>query len=182
MNNLEKKVWGVTGNVGMGKTDLCNILGEKDNVRVLDCDKIAKNLVIADKSIFKDPVKLKAVEDYVHPKVWEYITGQIEADDKEIYIIESAIIFEIGWDKRIPNIIVVRCSPEEQLKRIRRQHASWTREDIEHRLKYQLPIELKERMAKIVIDNEGTKEGLREKAEKVYSIISQRLPEGRIVL
>ena len=193
-NIKEKNIWGITGNMAMGKTTVCKFLENKEDVRIFPCDLIAKNILRADRlnevkelreidqANISDEENLRRIEKYIHPKVWQNIESQLEVDDREIFIIESAILYEKRWNEKIPNIIVVRCSEEKQWERLKKDNPNTKNGSLALRLSKQWPIELKAQLASIIIDNNGTLKELEKKVEKLYSIISQGPTEERIVL
>lgn len=195
MANVEGKIiFGITGNMAMGKTTVCKFLENKEDVRIFPCDLIAKNILKAerlnrvkelieiDQANISEEENLRRIEKYVHPKVWQYIESQLDVDDREIFLIESAILYEKRWNEKIPNIIVVQCSAEKQWERLKKDNPNTKSGNLMLRLSKQWPIELKAQLASIVIDNNGTLKELEKKVEELYSIISRGPIKERIVL
>ncbi len=193
-NAQEKNIWGITGNMAMGKTTVCKFLEGKIDVRIFPCDLIAKNILKADRlnqkkelmeidqANISEEENLRRIEKYVHPKVWQNIESQLEVDDKEIFIVESAILYEKRWNEKIQNIIVVHCSAEKQWERLKKDNPNIKSGNLMLRLSRQWPVELKMQLASIVVENNGTLKELEEKVEKLYSIISSGPVRERIVL
>lgn len=50
------KIIGITGSSGSGKSTVCEILNEKYNVKIIDADKIAKELLTVGTEYYKDVV------------------------------------------------------------------------------------------------------------------------------
>ncbi len=186
--------FGLTGNIGCGKSTVASLLATQPGVAVHDCDRISKDIIrsgahkdeiqtalatdvfsadgvdlakIAE-IIFRNVAKRKALEALIHPLVWERILADIAKDsDRRIHIVESAVFYENGDDKKCCGMIVVTCDPEEQLRRLL-TNRRMTQENIDARLAVQLPMKEKEARAQFLIHNDCTIETLRERVEILY--------------
>ena len=113
--------------------------------------------------------KKQKLESFIHPKVWEKLSEIInQSKDEKIFLVESAILFEIGKEKEFKKIILVTCDKDEQVKRIRLKN-NWTDEQIEKRLKNQLPDKFKKIKSLVTIETNCSMEELKQKTEKLYS-------------
>jgi len=203
--NVKSNIFGLTGGIGCGKSTVGEFLKKYPDVYVFDCDKKAKDIlldnnnlnkvksilgesVIVDEKvdskkvaqiIFSDDKKKKLLEDFIHPKVWQIMDKELQmVGNEKIFIVESAILFEIGKEKDIPKIIVVTCDKDEQIKRIKLRNG-WSDKQIKERLKNQLLNEYKEKNGLIVIDNNCSKKKLESKVEQVYFFIKSK-KKGKI--
>src|SRR4051812_23217842 len=114
------KPFGLTGNICNGKSTVAKMLARNEDVKVLDCDSIAKDIIanhpfraevaalletdpypqgVVDfktiaRVIFSDVAKKKAFEKLLHPLVWKAVREGLERDPKPIEIVETAILFE----------------------------------------------------------------------------------------
>ena len=50
------KIIGITGSSGSGKSTVCEILNEKYNVKIIDADKIAKELLTSGTEYYNDVI------------------------------------------------------------------------------------------------------------------------------
>ena len=130
----------ITGGIGAGKSFVCKSLNRR-GIEVYDCDAAAKRLMrtspalrdalrrLVDDSVYKGDVLQKqvlaafllasdannsAVADIVHPAVAaDYMSSDIEW-------LESAILFDSGFDKRVPFdfVVCVTAPVELRIKRI----------------------------------------------------------------
>lgn len=174
------KLFGLTGNIGCGKSTVANIFATFPGVLTLDCDRIAKDLILdpANKKalidivgnsiisdgeinlsllariIFSDPKKKKEIEELIHPLVWAAVAKQVKSSNAEIGIVESAILYEMGSDKRFLGIIVATCSSEEQLLRLKRDRGM-SEADAKLRMASQLESKEKEARAQFVISTDS---------------------------
>ena len=123
------------------------------------------------KLVFERPEQLAKLNAIVHPAVFRREERMMEefsaADPHGIAVVEAAILVETGSYKRFDRLIVVVCTIEQQLERAMRRD-SYTREETLARLKRQLPLEEKVRLADYVIDTSGTKESTLEQTHQVY--------------
>ena len=163
----------ITGGIGSGKSYVCRLLCEVYGIRVYDCDAAAKRLMhtsptlrqqltdligsdtYVDNSLNKAAVarfllasadNASAIDDIVHPAV---------ADDflKSGYEwLESAILFQSGFDRRVHfDAVVCVTAPEEvrisrimQRDNISRERArqwlarQWSQEEVCRRSNYEI--------------------------------------------
>jgi dephospho-CoA kinase len=142
--------------------EIKRILGDD----VFDNQKINKQKVA--KLIFSDSSKKQALEEFIHPLVWNKLAEEIQkGDEDKIFIVESAIFYEIGKEKDIPKVIVVTCNSNEQINRIKKRNG-WSDDQIEERLRYQIPNDIKTAKALVVINSDCSLEELETKTEQLY--------------
>jgi dephospho-CoA kinase len=122
--------------------------------------------------VFGKPEELQKLSSLVHPPVIarqeRAVAGIVRQDPHAIVVVEAAILVETGSYKRFDRLIVVVCSPEQQVERAMRRGA-YSREEVLARLSRQLPLEEKLRVADYVIDTSGAKENALEQVQAVYS-------------
>lgn len=121
-----KKVIGLTGGIGSGKSRILDILHEDYGAEVIQADEVAKRLEepgekayekiveafgagLLDEDgkidkgelshlIFKDKEALKKINDIVHPLVWEAIKEQTASSRAELIVVEAALLAKNGDD------------------------------------------------------------------------------------
>ncbi|MCW1949368.1 MAG: dephospho-CoA kinase [Candidatus Shapirobacteria bacterium] len=191
------KIFGLTGDMGCGKSTVTKLLKNNSDVCVIDCDKVAKEilndnknlkkirLILGDEILVKNRIdrqkisqiifcnneKKQKLESFIHPKVWKKILELIRKEDnKKIFVVESAIIYEIGWEKKLNKIILVVCNKEEQRRRIKLRD-KLTDEQINERLKGQLTNKYKRERSWVVIDTNCSLEKLKQKTDQLYSYL-----------
>lgn len=172
---------GITGGIGSGKTYICNLL-ELMNFSVFYSDAEAKKIQDTDTDvrykltqlfgantytedglnrkylaeiIFTNPTAKKQLEEIIHPKVAEAFTRWCEeknSTDEKIVFIESAILYESGFDKFVDKVVMVHADDQVRIERsIRRDGVD--RKAIEERIKNQSSNKEKCKKADFVINN-----------------------------
>ncbi len=166
----------ITGGIGSGKSYVADLLRAK-GIDVYDCDAAAKRLMRTSESlktrlrhlvgddVYKDGQLQKrvlatyiltgekekqAVNDIVHPAV----AADFEASGQSW--LESAILFESGFDKRVPfdRTVCVSAPREVRIDRIM-QRDRISREKAEAWIDAQMPQSETERRCDFVIHNDG---------------------------
>ena len=175
-----KKIVGITGGIGSGKTFVCQIL-ETMGYPVFYSDKEAK-LIIANnkqvklkiialfgkesylksgkinrqhlaKQIFENQQKLEQMNAIVHPAVRLAFENWTNKQNSNIVFNEAAIIFETGIYKRYDFTILVTAPKQIKIKRIlKRDNSSLT--EIEKRMNNQWLDEKKQKLANFIINND----------------------------
>ena len=172
---------GITGGIGSGKTYVCKLL-ELMNFSVFYSDAEAKKIQDTNEYvrikltelfgkeaytedglnrkyiaeiIFGNPTAKKQLEDIIHPKVAEAFATWCEDKnntDERIVFIESAILYESGFDKIVDKVIMVYADDEVRIERSMRRDGA-DRKAIEDRIKNQSSNNDKRLKADYVIHN-----------------------------
>jgi dephospho-CoA kinase len=124
--------------------------------------------------VFGKPERLAALNQLVHPHVFErerkLIDQYAETDPYGIVIVEAAILIETGNYKNFDRLILVECDEQQQIERaIKRDHTD--REEVQSRLRRQMPLAEKRKFAQYVIDTSGTKEDTLRRVREVYDAL-----------
>ena len=171
-------VLGVTGGIGSGKSYISSLLREQMNVPVYDCDAEAKRLISEDEEIRQELTELvgapifkegklqkKVLADYlfaneqhvqkvnaiVHPAVRSDIGKWAKQQDSEVVAVESAILYESGFDTLVDKVLFVNAPLELRIQRAMKRDGS-IREQIEARIGMQQSEQQREK-ADYIIDN-----------------------------
>lgn len=111
------------------------------------------------------------LEGISHPKIGaliEWQVAQAEADGCPWVVVDAALLFEAGWNRRCSQVVFVEAPPEA--RRNRAAARGWSDEQFLAREAAQWPPERKRAMADCVIDNAGN---FAQTAEQVRSLIRQ---------
>ena len=169
---------GITGGIGSGKSYVSAIIREKFGIPVYDCDKEAKRLTATDAEIRRKLIQLVGPETFngeelvrqhladflfgseenarkvnaiIHPAVLRDFKQWARKQQQPIVAMESAILFESGFNKSVDRVLFVDAPEEVRLRRAM-QRDSATEQQISARMKMQQP-ELHRQQADYVVHN-----------------------------
>lgn len=190
-------ILGLTGGFGSGKTTVARIF-KSFGACVIDADKLAHGCItprstaykkiihtfgcgilkenrIIDRRrladiVFNDINLLIKLNNIIHPEVIRIIKNKINSSRAEIIVLDAPLLIEAGLEKLVDKLIVVRINKEEQIKRIKNK-TSLTKPDILKRLKSQIPLSQKVRLADFVIDNSATLRKTKEQVEQIRRLL-----------
>ena len=122
--------------------------------------------------VFKDPEAREKLNSLVHPAVirrqQEFLSEVAKKDPQGIGIVSAALMVEIGTYKNYDKVIVVSCSPDEQRRRLK-MRLGLSDEQIEDRIRAQMPMEEKVKYGDYVIDTSGNLAHTRRQVAQVNS-------------
>lgn len=173
---------GLTGSFGSGKTTISNFFGEF-GAYIIDADVIArevtkigteghraivrefgKEYLNADESlnrkkladyVFKDSKALAKLEGIIHPLVHKRELELLEMHKNDPLVVLSVpLLLEKGLEVHVDKVVVVTISDQERYKRLA-QNYGLTSEEIDQRLKNQMPQDEKIKRSDYIIDNSG---------------------------
>ncbi len=172
---------GVTGNIACGKSTVAGMFKTKDCL-LIDADVLGRRLLAGNRGIYKkikgvfgpnilkranridrkklgkkvfaDKAALIKLNRIVHPPLIREIRRQIKNSDKKIIILDAALIIEAGLKKMVDKLVVVKARKEQQILRSRKNKL-FGKQDIVLRMKSQIPLRQKCRLADFIIDNSG---------------------------
>jgi dephospho-CoA kinase len=172
-----KKI-GVTGGIGSGKTMVCRIL-EHIGYPIFYADLEAKQLMLENielkksiytllgdqsyiqnelnkpyisEQLFKNPTIREALNNLVHPAVFQAFETWSLLQKSNLVFNESALLFETNSFNRFDKTIVVTASLNTRIKRVKLRD-QLTEENITQRIQAQLEDEEKIKLADFVINN-----------------------------
>ncbi len=192
---------GLTGGLGTGKSTVAKVLREHSCV-VLDADRMAADVIapgtaglrsvvqrfgndflLSDgqldrekmsREVFGNPEALLDLEAIIHPLVKAEVERHKELEKRkgsDLIFYDVPLLYEkniSGFDA----VVVVASSYENQKLRIR-QRNTWSEDEINNRLKSQLPLSQKIQKANYVIFNDGTLENLKIEVEKLLATLKK---------
>jgi len=105
--------------------------------------------------VFRNPKKRRQLERIIHPRVAREqarLTKQAaRADPTAVVIYDVPLLFEAGIDTRVDKTLVVTADRETQLARLKKRNGM-SRVEAIRRIRSQMPLSKKVRLADIVID------------------------------
>lgn len=172
---------GITGGIGSGKSYVSNIL-RCMGYPVYDCDSAAKHIMTADADVrkslievigaeaytphgtvnkqavaaflFADEANAKKINAIVHPAVREDFLRW--AEGKDLCFMESAILFESGFDALVDKCVLVTAPIDVRVQRTM-QRDGHSEQDVLRRINAQLDEDTLRQKSNFVIDNDGAK-------------------------
>jgi dephospho-CoA kinase len=177
------KLLGLTGGIGMGKS-VCAGLLRRRGIPIIDTDDLAREVVqpgqpaLAEISrefgphligpdgnlrrdemariVFTDPSARQRLEAILHPKIraiWKERSQSWAAAGQPLGVVVIPLLYETGAEKEFNGILCVACSASTQRERLAAR--GWSAEQIENRIRAQIPAEKKMALANYVIWTEG---------------------------
>ena len=194
-------VIGLTGGIATGKTTVSNYLKEL-GYSIIDADVIARQVVepgtkglrmitdtfgekvltsdgLLDRQhlaqlVFTSSEQLQQLNRILQPIIRERIQEPISTSKDPVVVIDVPLLYEQHYEDLCDVVMVVSAQPQQQLERLmNRNHL--TMDEAKNRVASQMPLSSKERLADVVIDNNGSVEETRQQVKKwLYSIIERR--------
>jgi dephospho-CoA kinase len=126
--------------------------------------------------IFNNAVKRKAVEETIHPEVLKTIkltASEISArKPSSIVIFEVPLLFEADYSAYFKKTIVVYCNRDTVLQRLSQK--GFSKNDSIKRIKAQMPITVKKKLADFSINNSNGIEKTKSQVHRIYEMVSRR--------
>jgi dephospho-CoA kinase len=126
--------------------------------------------------VFRHPAKLRRLNAIVHPRVsraQSRLTGEIGRKDPDAVVIYDApLLIEAGAHGRMDKIIVVTADRKTQIDRLTRRNG-FSRAEAIRRIRTQLPLQEKTKLADYVIDGTRPVRQLRREVGRLYASLRQ---------
>ena len=196
-------VIGVTGNIGSGKSTVCQILAKLGAI-VIDADKLGheaykprsqgwqeiintfgKGIVKPNEEIdrqklgqiaFSNPNALAQLNQIVHPKAYRMAQERIEGcqhQGAKAIALEATLLIEAKWTDLVNKVWLVIASEATVVRRLT-QYGRIDESQILARLKLQIPAEEKMKYADEIIYNDGSLNQLETMVAKLWYKLPQR--------
>ena len=186
---MAKKVIGVTGGIGSGKTKVCEIIQEQgfpvyysdiEAKEIVNRNKYLKQNIIAllgeeaynaegiynrsfvAQKVFNDDILLQKLNSLIHPAVREHFDHWITLQESEYVFKETALLFELKLNESCYRSLLVTAEDNLRIKRVMDRDGKTYRE-VEAVIQRQMPEKEKIKIADFVIENNSTLEELRTK-------------------
>ena len=190
-------VIGITGNIGSGKSTVCQILARL-GATVLDADELGheayrphsqtwqelittfgKDILKPDEEIdrqklgqivFSHPIALAQLNRIVHPETYRMAQERIEnlrRQGAKALALEATLLIEAGWLDLVNEVWLV-VTPESAVIHRLTSHEGINESQILARLKSQMPVEEKMKYADEIIYNDSDTSQLETKVSKLW--------------
>jgi len=149
----------------------------KKIIRLFGKDFLQNDLTIdrgkLGKIVFTNQTLLKKLNEITHPEIIKVIKKEINLaknktyNQQKILIIDAALIYEAKMDRLMDKIIVVYINEDVQTKRLIKRN-DLSKEEALQRIKSQMPIKEKIKMADYLIDNSSSLCKTKKQVEKIW--------------
>ncbi|WP_105955922.1 dephospho-CoA kinase [Apilactobacillus quenuiae] len=191
------KVIGLTGGIATGKSNVSDFLS-KMGYQIIDADKITYQLqqkgsdclnAIIEyfgnsilkkngelnrsnlaKLVFGNRDNLTKLMRIMDPYIRSNVQSIIDNTNEKIVIFDAPTLFENGYSFMCDMIMVVTCTPINQLNRLQLRN-NFSISDSIKRIKSQWPLEFKEKLADYLIDSNGSIMQTRNQVIKLFNKI-----------
>lgn len=201
----KKLVVGVTGGIGSGKTEVCKMLARR-GFKVFHADLAAKNLYGTNKKLVKDMVKVfgkdilnykgkinlpklkekifsskknyLAINRLVHPLVISSLNKEARKSKFDVVIIESAVLFESGFNKDMDYVVTVYAGKKNRINRLMVRDES-SKNEIATTMKFQIDEKKKMAMSDFVIMNNKTIDDLKIQVDFLSTVLKHLVKKSK---
>jgi len=192
---------GITGGFGTGKSYVTGIFRSL-GAKVIDADRLAHESIKKGNTayrkvvalfgpsvlkagreidrrklgrlVFGDKRLLKRLDKIVHPEVIKTIKNKIrQARRDDVVVIDAPLLIEAGLAGLVDKLVVVACPKSEQIRRCIKKFGI-DKKEVLKRVRNQISLMKKIKMADHVVDNSGPKAETREAAKKIWRQIVWR--------
>lgn len=176
---------GITGGIGSGKSYVSRLLTEHYGIPVYNTDSEAKRLMLSDEGIrrrltallgkevyksdgtlnkpllanylFADSCHAGQINAIVHPQVKaDFLKWADLQTGCEVVALESAILFESGFDNIVDKVVMVYAPVELRIRRVMLRDST-TEEKIRQRIVAQMDDKAKQDRSDFIIFNDGSR-------------------------
>ncbi len=195
------KIIGITGTIGSGKSEVAEVFAEHgayvidadvEAKALLEEGEAGYEAVVKafghgvldgrgkiDKKrlasrVFSDERNVRKINKLIHPLLHVRLMEKLQVlrkQKKSLIVIDAPLLIEGGFHRIVDQIILVTPGDDELAVKRASQRIGISVEEARLRLSYQIPQEEKEKLADIVIVNDGTLQSLKDKAKEVVEMM-----------
>jgi len=144
--------------------------------RILAADGTIDRHILGDIVFKEKPEARGRLNQLIHPAIiqrqQEWLKEAEVKDPTGVAIVDAALMIEVGTYKNYDRIIVVTCSSDVRKRRLR-ERSALTEDEIDARIRSQMPVEEKVKFADFVIDNSGDLADTRRQVREVNSKLQE---------
>jgi len=191
-------ILGLTGGFGTGKSTVAAMFARR-GAKVIDADAVTRVLLAKNKKcikkvakifpnailksgeidrrklarlVFQNPRELKKLTDILYPEALKAVKKQISTYKRaHLVVLDVPLLFEAGWDRLADVTITVKAGRGQQIERLHKRRIP--KAEVSRRLKFQMPLKDKCRLADMVIDNSGPLQNTRRQVGAIIHRLSQ---------
>ncbi len=201
---MKRRIIGLTGGIGTGKTTVANYLETVKKLPILDADQLAREAVAnapilktiqqrygneilqtdgsldrsrLGKIIFNHPTEKQWLEQQIHPYVRQRIETSLTELTAPVVVVVVPLLIEAKMTDLVTEIWVVSCSPQQQLKRVM-ERDGLSEAEARSRINAQMPLADKIAIADVTIDNSKSLEELQKQIDQAWQEKMNNYPYG----
>ena len=187
-------VVGLTGGIGSGKSSALSEF-ERQGASTLSLDQIAREQAKPGReghrailrafgrgvlgpdgridrralggAVFRKAAALRKLERATHPLILREMK-RLVGGLKGVVVVDVPLLFEAKLQKNFDATLLIACRPAAQIRRVVRRDR-FSAAEARRRMKAQLPLAVKRRLADYTIDNDGKKDDLRAKVRAAHA-------------
>ena len=177
----KKKIIGITGGVGAGKSSVLAVLKEDFGAKIILADLVAHDLMEPGTSfldpdgsvdrkaladvIFRNKDALRTMNSIIHPLVWKTMKEAAEAAEEQLVIIEAAV-FDTAPKDLFDELWYVYTTKENRIIRLM-ANRGYSREKCEDIIGRQASEEEYRALCDRVIDNNGDESDIKRQLKEI---------------
>jgi dephospho-CoA kinase len=197
-------LFGLTGGIASGKSAVAARLRAR-GVPVIDADELAREVVLPGTdglaevvrafgaeylspdgtldrkklgaAVFLDDAKRRTLNAILHPRITArtvQVAAELGARGEPLACYEAALLVENGVSDAFRPLVVVSAPVDAQIGRAARRDGA-TDTEVRARIQAQMPLATKVKVADFVLENDGSLDDLRAKADDVLDAVCARL-------
>lgn len=124
--------------------------------------------------VFSEAAKRRRLEAITHPRIQALREARLEALAEEgfegVVVQDAALLIEVGAHATVDRLVVVYVDEATQIERLRTRDGL-IQAEARARIRSQMPLEEKVRLAHYVVDNRGSPEETRRQVEAIYEAL-----------
>ncbi|MDN5311160.1 MAG: dephospho-CoA kinase [Thermoanaerobacteraceae bacterium] len=121
--------------------------------------------------VFSDQKLLETLNSITHPAIVQEIKERLDYyrhKNEKVVVVDAALLLEIGLDSLVDEVWVVVVDEKNQLKRLMDREKGMDLEEARNRIRAQMPLDEKIKMADKIIDNSGSIEETERQIDELW--------------
>lgn len=121
--------------------------------------------------VFSDQKLLEILNSITHPAIVQEIKERLDYyrhKNEKVVVVDAALLLEIGLDSLVDEVWVVVVDEKNQLKRLMDREKGMDLEEARNRIRAQMPLDEKIKMADKIIDNSGSIEETERQIDELW--------------
>jgi dephospho-CoA kinase len=114
------------------------------------------------------------LNNLIHPLVVEKIKEEFHLLEREkVVVVEVPLLYEAHLEHLFDIVIVIEVEESNQIKRSRKRNKKLTEKEVRARIRHQIPLNEKIKLADYVVNNNGSLKSTREQITKIWNLINK---------